>query len=481
MSLFRRKTKFDYRTDFLPQGGKFRHLDRIADLNKVVVREPKMDESTVVFLPYPDFSAADYKTANRVAPDLLDDTDTRSVGPWMFAAEGVRYFGKNPVSLLFDNPDDSGFIPQEHHPVYMVYEAVFRAVKSKSVVTTPMGSSVSDTWDVLLNGQEGANNSYGCLNPPGPLTLAYCLAYSLGKENYQGASGTPLGGAAGDKPVILMMTKTTTRTLLEAFDGHFEDTRVPRQMTGCLAVHFYDRQKGVCSAKAAGAAGTAFALGGRRAPAVGSQGATAQLAGYGVYLSNTLSGRDGDPVLPRQIFIQQAVRQLRPWEEVLRGHTPEECARVVADQCGLPMSVLYHAWKSRPEFYTDEMRTAMRNPTSQSFGLGRPAADAQEAYAHPAQSQPAAALAPAVGAAAPAANPFGLGGYDPGASADAMMGQPPGHAPTYPPGQPAGFAAAPTHADPGYDTTAQAALQATLDAELDRKFHERLRNQQPPR
>ena len=156
MPLFRRKTKYDYRTDFLPQAGAFRHLERIAHLDKVVVREPKMDESTVVFLPYPKFHEPDYKSRGLVHPDFEDPTDSRSINPeqWLYAVEGVRYFGKNPVSLLFDNPEDSGFIPNEHHPVNMIYEAAIRTVKSKGVVNTPFGSNVSDEWDVLLNGSE---------------------------------------------------------------------------------------------------------------------------------------------------------------------------------------------------------------------------------------------------------------------------------------------------------------------------------------
>lgn len=446
MSLFRRKTKYDYKTDFLPQGGKFRHLDRIADLNKVVVREPKMDESTVVFLPYPKFEDANYKARRLVEDDLLDPLDSRSLGPWLFPAEGVRYFGKNPVSLLFDNPDESGFIPTEHHPIYMIYDTVLRTVKSKSVVNTPIGSSVTDRWEIFLNGdKEAQGNNFGCLNRPGPLTLAYVLAYTLGKDQPFAQTGYPLGGMAGDKPVIFMMTQTVTRTLLEAFDSYLENEQHPKILTGGLAVHFYDRQKGVCSAKAAEAASASLQLGGsRRAPAANQQ--QVQLAGYGVHLTQTLSGRHGDPLLPRDMFIDQAVKTIRPWEEVLRGHTPEQCAKIVADQCGLPMSMLYHAWKSMPEYYSDEMRTAIRNPVSQNFGNRNsvPQSRDQENPTYSPQTT---------------SNPFGLGGYTPPTAADEGDGPVGGDTPPVEKGD---FVAS----DLGYDP----AEEERLDAEFRKRF-----------
>jgi hypothetical protein len=92
--------------------------------------------------------------------------------------------------------------------------------------------------------------------------------------------------------------------------------------------------------------------------------------GYGVYISETLSGRPAgpnDPTLDRRAAAALACNKLLPWDKVLRGHTPEECARVVGDVCSLSDSLLYHAWKSRPEFYPDQLKMKLKNPKSVNF------------------------------------------------------------------------------------------------------------------
>lgn len=376
MSLFRNKKTYDFRTDFMPGGNAFRHLDRIIKPDIVQAREPKMNEdgTSVVFLPFPDFSDASYKTNNVVFEDRVDESDTRAYGPWLFVAPGVRYFGKNPVSLLFDNPDDSGFIPTEHHPVYLVYETIYRAVRNKTVVDTPFGSSESDKWYELVNGgTSGGKTTYGCISKPGLLGLAYALVYQCGKDQLS-PDGIPVGGSQGDRPVVFVMTGTILNTLMGAFDRYLEQANGPANLTGDLGVHFFDRKKGTCRAKATAVSYQAPQLGGRRQAPVGAQAAPAALAGYDVHLT---PGQMFGVKLDRDTCAGHACQTLRPWEEVLRGNTPEECAQILATQSGLPMSLLWSAWRSQPQFHTEEMKAGARNPVSQNFG-GRRAQTPQE-------------------------------------------------------------------------------------------------------
>jgi hypothetical protein len=108
-----------------------------------------------------------------------------------------------------------------------------------------------------------------------------------------------------------------------------------------------------------------------------------------VYLSDTLSGRPvsaTDPGLNRSEAAALACKKLLPWEKVIRGYTPEECARIIADECSLPDSLIWHAWKGMPDFYSDQLKLKLKNPKSVNFA---PAPAAQQDTAPDGATEPA--------------------------------------------------------------------------------------------
>lgn len=477
--------KFNFKDDALPQGhNRFRHLERIVQPGKADAREPEMkgNGTTVLLLPFPDFEDANYKANKAFAPDRYSD-EPRDYGPWLFMAEGVRRFGKNPVTLLFDNPENYPFT--EEHPVYLIWDTVRRAVKNKTYVDTPFGSSDSDQWDVLVNGDGG--NTYAVINRPGQLFMANVLVYASNQENW-GLQGAPLGASPGDKPQILVMTQPTTMRLIEQFDATVQDAsgrstlRHPN-VTGEKFVHFYDLKAGTCPAMQAAMAAQSAAAGGfgerrRSGPIPGGAAPQQTLGGYGVFVTDTPSGSPNDPNRPPRAAVERAaLDKTLPWTQVLRGYTPEECARVVADVCDLPLSVLYHAWKSRPEYYSESMKTQLRNPVS---AYVPPAAKANQAPAPKAEAATASGVAQGL---APQRG-WGIEGVDADAFGSGPPGRVPDHAATNPHGEapwggnihdaPAAAFGAPQGLvadgeDPGYDQEAARAAAARLRETIARR------------
>lgn len=361
--------KYNYNDDFTSNNDKkYRHLDRVVNPNTAIVRNPRMDGegTTVVFLPYPEFDNPEYKTKGITVPDRLSD-EPRDYGPWLFSADGVQRFGRTPVTLLFDNPDDAGFNMREHHPVQLIWDTVVSTVKNKLSPTTPFGTPESDSWEVILNGN-GNQNSFGCLNRPDKFLLGYVLIYSLGEDRYYKMTGQPLGGTDSEPPVVFIMPRSTAKTMLAAIDPK-DDKEGPKVITGAQAFHFYDRKKNNCEALRGGNSGGGdLGLGGSRraAPLLTQQPDGQQLAGYNVLVTPTLDGNPSSRKIVdnRRKFEEFACRKLKPWQEVLRGHTPDQCAKVIADHCALPYSILYQAWKDHPEWYSEEMKFKIKNPVT---------------------------------------------------------------------------------------------------------------------
>lgn len=367
--------KFNFRDDAIPaERNRFQHLHRIVQPGTAIVRAPEMNGpgTSVVFLPYPNFENKNYKKDNDVLEDR-NSTDPRDYSPWIFYADGVQRFGKSPVTLLFDNPDDAGFVSSEHHPVHMIYDVLYKTVKNKNVVTTPFGTSDSDRWDILLNGD--GQRVYPAVKRPGRQFTCYALIYVSNADNFVADGGQPLGAASNDKPVVFLMTQATVEEMLDKLDAqNAKEELLYPDVTGCKFVHFFDKKIGSCPAMqgAAAAQRSTSGFGGtRRAPAAQIGGGKKNEGfGYGVYVSDTLSGRPGgpsEPTLNRRDAAELACAKLLPWEKVLRGHTPEECARIVADECSLPDSLLYFAWKSQPDFYSDQLKLKLKNPKSVNF------------------------------------------------------------------------------------------------------------------
>ena len=363
----------------------FRHLDYIIKSNKVTARAPEMHSSgtTVVIWPYPNFDNPNYKKEKDVLPDRETMEDPRSY-TWIFHAEGVTKFGRTPITLLFDDPDDGGFNKSEHNPVYMIRDTVFRLQRATDDVETPFGTSRSDNWFGLLKPDE-ASGKYAAIAKPQRLYMAYVSVCASGKESYI-AQGCSYGEAPTDPAVILVMTRSTViDSLLPAMEETYDRDGMPRykhpEISGARFIHLYDRQlqKGTCPAliahnqSAVGAGGFRGAgVPTRRVLPAPQQASGRQLGGYGAFVSETFSGNPNDPKINRQDYAALACEKVVRWEDAIRGHTPDEAARVIGDRCGFPLSLLYHAWKSRPDWYTEEMKFRLKNPVTAEMRAPQP-------------------------------------------------------------------------------------------------------------
>lgn len=384
MALFR--TNFDFKTDGLPaERDPFRHLSRVVKPGTAVCREPTMNDggTTMMVLPMPDFQDPDYKTKGVVRPDRFSE-QAGDFSSWIFKADGIRRFGKTPVTLLFDDPEpSSGFNKYVDNPAWAIYDTMMNVVKAGQRIDTPFGSSDSDQWTVLLKGLDvpGQKAKYADITRPGELYLCYGLIWRHGKDDYF-SLGAPFGAAKDDLPVVFVQTLNMFQSFFERVEERDKQTGkvLNPTFTGQKFFHFYDR-KGFCPAeqKAASAlamqnASAGFGVRQRSAPGAGgfAPAAQKQLGGYGVYMSDTASGMPPpqDNPIDRRIAVNVAVNKLRPWEEVLRGYTPDETAREIANHSGIPLSVLYHCWKHKPHWFTDEMTHRLRNPVSTSAPAG---------------------------------------------------------------------------------------------------------------
>jgi len=355
MSLFGKKKTYNFNTDFLPgKDKKFEHLSYIMQKPGAVNARMVLQKggATIVPLPYPVFdeSVTPNRPTGEVEPDRNNEEESRDYGQWLFSAEGVLKFGKTQVTLLFDNPE--GMLKLDH-PIHAINHAVSQVIMNKTVVETPFGSSESDGWVTLAKGDGG--KVYGCLPRPENLLLCYAAIYKLGEEDFGSAA---LGTAAEDPPYVFVMSRSTGLQFLTALDEH-------RDVTGSAVCHFYDRKANVCQARsnAERAKNDTSKFGGRRS--VPMQGpASEKTAGYDVYVSETIDGMPTSyrPSQHRAQFNRLAREKVKPWSEVLKGHTPDECASVVAKVCGLPMSLLYHAWSNHPEWYPPQLQERLRNP-----------------------------------------------------------------------------------------------------------------------
>lgn len=392
MSLFGKK--FDPNVDLAPAQDKgFEHLSWVVQPGKAIAREPKQKGSggTVVILPYPQFDVPGYKEKKLVYADRtagVDDEPEFGYQRWMFVASGVRKFGKNSVTMLFDNPDDSGFSLQEHHPVGLIVDAAWKAFKGQ-MVSTPLGTSDSDKWNELLKGDDKKQNCYACLSKPDNLAILNVLVYALGTQRYP--ANMPLGGVKSEPQCLWVMSRNTAGGFIKQLR---EPDGAPRPITGSKVFHFYDKKNpGSCEARTAAlmASQGGFSVGEqtRRASPMqqGSDGG-GELSGYDVFVSDSITGRPDDPMVPakaRQKVVEYAVDKLLPWEQVLRGHTPEQCANIIATKCGLPHSLLYHAWQSHPKWYSEELKFLLKRPSTTQMGAGAAPAQTQQ------QATPAAA------------------------------------------------------------------------------------------
>lgn len=352
-----------------------KHLARminadLANSGRVVARVPEMKGgTTIAFLPYPEFPS-DGSKPTRVYPDRwdADPEKPRSYNNWLFIAsdKGVVRFGKQWISVLFDNPDDSGWDYDNDHPIQLIARHTGFAVKKRINVETPYGSSSSDDWNVLVNGDE-SRKEFGVIKYPEVMCLGFAVVYHSGKNNYYNETGAPYGASSNDPLVVFVMSRSVSATLMDEIDKPLVNNDPSKgllhpNVTGCRFVHFYDKQLGACPMLRAAAASTGSdgdGFGGRRGPRdrIGEKPSTG--FGYNVVVTETIDGAPGSKDVKRDAVAKYALGRVQPWEKVLRGHGPDECADLVQSMAGLPLSVLSHAWQSHPEFFNETTKALM--------------------------------------------------------------------------------------------------------------------------
>lgn len=359
---------------------RFDHLQRMIKpqaSTRFVMRGPEQKNggTTLVALPYPEFNDDGTVVApGRVGDDRLDKDpeNPRTYNRWLFKANdrGVTKFGNPFLSLLFDNPEDSGWNFDDDHPIQLIYKHINFAVRKKLEVETPYGSSSSDKWAVLLNGDGGQN--YAIIKRPDIQFLFFSLIYKSGKDNFD-AAGSAFGAAQSDPLPVFILSRDTATSLMDQLDRPLRNDRPSEgllhpNVTGCKFVHVYDKQMGTCQAQqnmVAQVQQESGSIGGsRRGPAsqAGEQAKTG--FGFATFISDTLDGSSGSKRIGRDACAKFATDRVRPWDQVIRGHTPEECAELVQSVCKFPLSVLEYCWATHPEYFTSTTRDRMKAKTT---------------------------------------------------------------------------------------------------------------------
>lgn len=368
-----------------------RHLLRLinpnlANSNRVTVRKPVMKHpgTTIVALPYPEFDA-NGKPNGKVLNDRYDNnpSNPRSYNRWLFRAgdKGVLQFGKQWISVLFDNPEDSGWDFDTDHPIQLISRTTRYAIKKNTDVQTPYGSATSDRWKVLLEGDEAAKE-FAIIKSPEVMFLVYAVIYQAGTTNYLQETGAPFGALAGEPLVVFVMTRSTGATLMDQIDMPLRNDRPDEGLlhptvTGSRFIHFFDKKVGACpmikhaAAPSSGQDGDDFGST-RRGPQLRMGEKPAEGFGYNVHVSETIDGLPGSRKVSRDAIAKYAQNRVLPWEQVLRGHTPDECADLVQSMAGLPLSVLAHAWQSHPEYFNSVTKAMMASRrTFDMRGIGQ--------------------------------------------------------------------------------------------------------------
>jgi hypothetical protein len=352
-----------------------RHLDRIGNAaligsGKLAVRMPEMNGGTVIVaLPYPaEFQDNGHAVNNgKVVKDRVRQDDPRSYNRWMFKADdhGVVRFGERWISVLFDNPDDSGWNYERDHPIQLIADNVNRAVYRKNLIETPYGSSDSDDWFGLVKESvKDGKKRYPIIKRPEKLCLVYAMVYHSGKNQFFSESGIPFGADVNDPLVLFVMLRSTVDAFMDAIDVPLQNDDpgaglLHPEITGARYVHFYNKQEPCPTVRVAqvssGEYGTV-----RRGPGVNVGSAKGgEGFGYAVRLTKTFDGTSNAPPLERDKIAAFATRKVISWENSVRGHSPEECADLVQDMAGLPLSVLHHCWAAHPEYINSVTRALM--------------------------------------------------------------------------------------------------------------------------
>lgn len=382
MALHSRRYNVKEETWQTQEGNRHAHLARMIHpgvANRFMAQAPDLKAgSTIAILPYPFDEEGHKLPGEQVMPDRwdADPENPRSYNRWLFKAgdRGVTRFGRGWLSVVFDNPEDSGWNFDDDHPIQLIYRNASFVVndKTKTVAETAYGSSVSDDWRLLLKGDEGKN--YPVIKAPDVLYAVFCIVYRSGKDEYA-SLGAPFGAATTDPIPVFIISRGTAASLMDEIDKPLSNAKASDgllhpNVTGCKFIHFYNKQDGSCPAlRAAGVAQQVNDGFGTRRVQSAQAGEQANTGfGYAVGVTNTHDGSANGRTVTRDMCAKLAHKRLLPWEQVIRGVGPQECAELVQQHCKLPLSVLAYAWASKPEFFTETTKSLMKAKVTTFMG-----------------------------------------------------------------------------------------------------------------
>lgn len=308
--------------------------------------------TSLMLLPYPKFNEAG--KAIGIQPDRIPD-EPEEFTEWVFFAPGVLRLGVNPVTMLFDEPEVGGYNPSIHNPVNLLRKACYNA--RSTVIRTPYGDSETERWADLTQTKTRPDGSLEFAKIPKVqnIYIMPVVVYKHGDQDFLNTLGRGYGEDSSDPtPYLVVNQNTMAYALYPALNELDENEELKHEtFTGCRYVHFYDRQKGSCEAMR-------NELMSKQKKRFGTVQQGGDLKGFAVYVSQTLYGTMHDPKPDRRKYEELAKLKVQPWEKVLKAYTPEEAAEVIAEKAGLPLALLYYAWKDMPNYLSQTLKNRLK-------------------------------------------------------------------------------------------------------------------------
>lgn len=272
-------------------------------------------------------------TTLRVYPALAPE-NPEMWDPWRFSAEdddygdwlrtypAVRNFGDPGVTFILNDPSDQGYDPQTN-PCWVLYNAVTRAIAA---------GQANPQWVPLTLGSQGRG---AALKRPQDITLIQGAILQHNNKDFD----PPRGGAANDSTVLIELSGSAVRAMLDAMNERRPDFRGdPTDYQGAYVhgdpldihhgafVNFYqlgaDPRERVSSAAQRGSSfGQA-----RPTTAQGGGRGNDEPIGFGCFLS-----RDYKGMPPQLTAVEELVRRKwKPWDDIIQILNHEDQIRLLS-------------------------------------------------------------------------------------------------------------------------------------------------------
>lgn len=283
----------------------------VSDSSGCSVYKPSWNYTRTVFRIFP---GRDPDNPSALDPFRRSD-DVRDYGDWIRKYDAVVNLGDNGVTFITRDPRDSEF-DRQNSPAWLLFRTVSNAVKR---------GQCPSTWNPLCFGKEGRGAP---LSAP---TDIYLLQGIL-LEHKSKAMTPPRGMNADDATVILMLSFSAGRALLEELDKRDEAGNYLwpdiTSLDGGAYVTFYQEGTPLTAQQPTQTRvlGMADTAGPRQNRDVQRYGCTIS-ATYNGMPASLAHMRDG--ILPK----------IKAWDEIIQHYTVEQQVRMICAS-GLPASAI---------------------------------------------------------------------------------------------------------------------------------------------